>query len=151
MPPPPLLPLQKDDDSIRNYGLNRWWGGGLLLLWISVLIVTVVVTPVSGGPGRAWGLQGGCLQRTLLRLHAPAVAPAVAFVPWPGSSVSCVPPSLAPTPASPQLLNPAPQPLQWWEVFFRTGSIIYGGGQVGTCTACIVGCMLRNHCRPQAC
>lgn len=24
----------------------------------------------------------------------------------------------------------APQPLKWWEVFFRTGSIIYGGGQV---------------------
>jgi chromate transporter len=24
----------------------------------------------------------------------------------------------------------APLPLKWWEVFYRTGSIIYGGGQV---------------------
>jgi chromate transporter len=23
-----------------------------------------------------------------------------------------------------------PAPLQWWQVFYRTGSIIYGGGQV---------------------
>lgn len=23
-----------------------------------------------------------------------------------------------------------PPPLQWWQVFYRTGSIIYGGGQV---------------------
>jgi len=27
------------------------------------------------------------------------------------------------------LPNP-PLPLKWWEVFYRTGSIIYGGGQV---------------------
>lgn len=27
------------------------------------------------------------------------------------------------------LSNPPP-PLQWWQVFYRTGSIIYGGGQV---------------------
>jgi len=28
-------------------------------------------------------------------------------------------------------LDDPPQPLLWWEVFYRTGSIIYGGGQVG--------------------
>eukprot|EP00775_Hariotina_reticulata_P008009 gene8009-8207_t len=27
-------------------------------------------------------------------------------------------------------LNNVPLPLKWWEVFYRTGSIIYGGGQV---------------------
>ena len=27
-------------------------------------------------------------------------------------------------------LSSPPPPLQWWQVFYRTGSIIYGGGQV---------------------
>ncbi len=27
-------------------------------------------------------------------------------------------------------LQSPPLPLQWWVVFYRTGSIIYGGGQV---------------------
>jgi chromate transporter len=28
-------------------------------------------------------------------------------------------------------LKPAPLLLRWWEAFYRIGSIIYGGGQVG--------------------
>ena len=35
--------------------------------------------------------------------------------------------------------------LHWWEGFYRTGSIIFGGGQV--CSALLRGLIVPAHCR----